>query len=98
MLVLLKIEPLDGFLHVDDNFVACFSSNPRRIFRRNLLIARIILRGNAPNQLTNERDQGTNHNEDVNGKISKTKTLNVQQTIFVRFLYRLCTINVVKLD
>lgn len=53
-LVLLKIEPQDGFLHVDDNFVACFSSNPRPIFRRNLLIARTVLRGNAPNQLTNE--------------------------------------------
>ena len=53
-LVLLKIEPLDWFLHVNDNFVARFLSNPRRIFRRNLLIARIVLRGNAPNQLTNE--------------------------------------------
>ena len=52
--VLLKIEPLDGFLHVDDNFMARrFSSNPRRIFSRNLLIARIVLRGNTPNQLTN---------------------------------------------
>ena len=53
-LVLLKIEPLNGFLHLNDNFVTRFLSNPRRIFRRNHLIARIVLRGNAPNQLTNE--------------------------------------------
>ena len=38
-LVLLKIEPLDGFLHVDDNFVARFSSNPRSILRRKLIFS-----------------------------------------------------------
>ena len=38
-LVLLKIEPLDGFLHVDDNFVARFSSNPRSVLRRKLIFS-----------------------------------------------------------
>lgn len=29
-----KIEPLGGFLYVDDNFVARFPLNPRRFFSR----------------------------------------------------------------
>ena len=75
---------------------ARFPSNGR-FFRRNRRMFGIGLRCNPTSEpSTTTTTTETRKQKKATGKISKTKTLNVQHTVFGRFLCLLCTTDVVK--
>lgn len=76
-------EKKQKWVPADIDFIACFLSN-RRFFRWNHCMLRLLFC--VVMLLVSSAQPQTNHNNDRNMKISKTKTPNVQHTFWHIFL------------